>query len=23
VQAIGWEERLQNDPSCVEWCVKH
>jgi len=19
---IGWEERLQNDPFCVEWDVK-
>jgi len=21
-QEIGWEERLQNDPFCVEWDVK-
>jgi len=21
-QEIGWEERIQNDPFCVEWDVK-
>jgi len=21
-QAIGWEERLRNEPFCVEWDVK-
>ena len=22
-QEIGWEERLRNDPFCVEWGMKH